>query len=152
MSAAGAVRSNNHNPAALLMSSYAGRWGLQSLSYFGVNSAARFACTAFISTSIALFAGDASEKVCIDNHNENTPGYTSSLVGIGRKLLNSFLSGLYYGSTTGVFRPCALSVICGTISKILTLRVKREFCVLVVRLWRAAGSTRQTFCWLLIER
>lgn len=45
MSAAEAARSNN--PAALLMSSYAGRWGLQSLSYFGVNSAARFACISF---------------------------------------------------------------------------------------------------------
>ena len=30
------------------------------------------------------------------------------------------------------FHPCTLSTICGTISKILTLRVKREFCVLVV--------------------
>ena len=44
------------------------------------------------------------------------------------------------------FHPCTLPLICGTISKILTLRVKREFCVLVVRLWKAAGSTRQTFC------
>lgn len=31
------------------------------------------------------------------------------------------------------FHPCTLPIICGTISKILTLRVKREFCVLVVR-------------------
>lgn len=155
MSAAGAARSNNHNPVALLMSSYAGRWGLQSLSYFGVNSAARFACISFyFFISMASFAENASEKVCIDDIMRMSPDYMtmSNLVGIGRKLRCSFLSRSYHSSTTGVFRPCALCIICGTISKILTLRVKREFCILVVRLWRAAGSTRQTFCWLLIER
>ena len=101
---------------------------------FGVNSTARFACTAFISTSMASFVENASEKMCIDDIMRISPDYMtmSNLVGIGRKLLSSFLSGLYHGSTTGVFRPCALPTICGTISKILTLRVKREFCVLVV--------------------